>query len=70
MWEPGQVLTQLVLGGLGPAQGDWLCRPGARLCLSCGWDVGGCAAHVSAPAPITSAGITHQGTLLHNWGQG
>ena len=39
MWEPGQVLTQLVLGELGPAQGDWLCRPCARLCLSCGWDM-------------------------------
>lgn len=39
MWEPGQVLTQLFLGELGPAQGDWLCRPCAHLCLSCGWNV-------------------------------
>lgn len=68
MWEPGQVLTQLVLGGLGPAQGDWLCRPGARLCLSCGWDVES-VLPTSVPCAITSA-VTHQGTLLHNWGRG
>lgn len=39
MWEPGQVLTHLILGELGPAQGDWLCRLCAHLCLSCGWNV-------------------------------